>query len=328
MNTESTCQFRGNIDLDRLKAVIAEYGADKISFVRMEATTNLIGGQPFSMENLRAVREITRQHGIKMVIDGSLLSENAYFIKMREKEYADVSIEDIVREMMTYCDIFYLSGRKSTCVRGGFIATNNPEYFEAIKPWLPVYEGFLTYGGMSSKEVEAMAVGLREMTEYAVASSSADLIAYFVDRLLEKNLPVVTPAGGLACHVDARRFLPHLDSLQYPAGALTSAIYLASGVRSMERGTVSTDRDENGNEVAGDLELARLAVPRRVYTISHVEYVTDRLEWLYKHRDLVGGLTFIEEPPVLRFFFGRMEAQNNWGRKLADAFKAEFGDEC
>lgn len=328
MNTESTCQFRGNIDLDRLKAVIAEYGADKISFVRMEATTNLIGGQPFSMENLRAVREITRQHGIKLIIDGSLLSENAYFIKVREKEYADVSIEDIVREMMTYCDIFYLSGRKSTCVRGGFIATNNPEYFEAIKPWLPVYEGFLTYGGMSSKEVEAMAVGLREMTEYAVASSSADLIAYFVDRLLEKNLPVVTPAGGLACHVDARRFLPHLDSLQYPAGALTSAIYLASGVRSMERGTVSTDRDENGNEVAGDLELARLAVPRRVYTISHVEYVTDRLEWLYKHRDLVGGLTFIEEPPVLRFFFGRMEAQNNWGRKLADAFKSEFGDEC
>ena len=327
MNTESTCQFRGNIDLDRLKAVIAKYGAEKISFVRMEATTNLIGGQPFSMENLRAVREITKQHDIKLIIDGSLLSENAYFIKVREKEYADVSIEDIVREMITYCDVFYLSGRKSTCVRGGFIATNNPEYFEAIKPWLPVYEGFLTYGGMSSKEVEAMAVGLREMTDFAVASSSADLIAYFVDRLLEKNLPVVTPAGGLACHIDARRFLPHLDSMQYPAGALTSAIYLASGVRSMERGTVSTDRDEDGNEVAGDLELARLAVPRRVYTISHVEYVTDRLEWLYKHRDLVGGLSFIEEPPVLRFFFGKMEARNGWGRKLADAFKAEFADE-
>ena len=172
-----------------------------------------------------------------------------------------------------------------------------------------------------------MAVGLREMTDFAVASSSADLIAYFVDRLLEKNLPVVTPAGGLACHIDARRFLPHLDSMQYPAGALTSAIYLASGVRSMERGTVSTDRDEDGNEVAGDLELARLAVPRRVYTISHVEYVTDRLEWLYKHRDLVGGLSFIEEPPVLRFFFGKMEARNGWGRKLADAFKAEFADE-
>jgi tryptophanase len=237
----------------------------------------------------------------------------------------DWTVADITKEMMAQCDLMYLSGRKSTCVRGGFIATNNKAYFEAVKPWLPVYEGFLTYGGMSSKEVEAMAVGVREMVQYEVASSSADLIAWFVDRLLEKKLPVVTPAGGLACHVDARRFLPHVPSQQYTAGSMAAAIYLASGARPMERGTISTDRDQNGNEVMADLELARLAVPRRVYTMAHMEYVADRLEWLYKNRQLIGGLKFVEEPPVLRFFFGRMVPIDDWGHKLAEAFKKDFG---
>ncbi|HOC32132.1 MAG TPA: beta-eliminating lyase-related protein, partial [Armatimonadota bacterium] len=142
-----------------------------------------------------------------------------------------------------------------------------------------------------------------------------------------RGIPVVTPPGGLAGHIDARKFLPHVPSLQYTAGALTSAIFLVSGVRSMERGTVSTDRDENGNEVEADVELARLAVPRRVYSVSHIKYVVDRIAWLYEHRDLVGGLEFIEEPPVLRFFFGKMKALNGWNKKLADAFKADFGSE-
>jgi len=325
MNTQSTHPFRGNIDLKKLEDVIAKYGPKGVAFVRMEATTNLIGGQPFSMENLKAVRKITAQHGIMMVIDGSLISENAYFIKAREKAYMDWSVADITKEMMAQCDLMYLSGRKSTCVRGGFIATNNKAFFEAVKPWLPVYEGFLTYGGMSSKEVEAMAVGVREMVEYEVASSSADLIAWFVDRLLEKKLPVVTPAGGLACHIDARRFLPHVPSQQYTAGSMAAAVYLASGARPMERGTISTDRDKDGNEVMADLELARLAVPRRVYTMAHMEYVADRLEWLYKNRQLIGGLKFVEEPPVLRFFFGRMVPIDDWGHKLAEAFKKDFG---
>ncbi len=225
-------------------------------------------------------------------------------------------------------DICYLSGRKSSSVRGGLIATNNKQYYETILNWLPVYEGFATYGGMSTKEVEAMAVGIREMTELEVAGSSADSVKYFVERLVESGVPVVTPAGGLACHVDAKRFLPHIDSCGYPAGALTAAIFIASGVRSMERGTVSMDRDEEGNEMPSDLELARLAVPRRVYTMSHIEYAADRLTWLYKHRDLVGGLKFVEEPPVLRFFFGRLEPLNNWGARLAAAFEKDFGPGC
>lgn len=173
-----------------------------------------------------------------------------------------------------------------------------------------------------------MAVGIRKMTELEVAGNSADLIEYFVHRLAKSGVPVVTPPGGLACHVDATRFLSHLPQAEYPAGALAAAIYIASGIRGMERGTVSSDRDAAGNDVLSDLELARLAVPRRVYTISHVEYAVDRLKWLYAHRDLVKGLTFVEEPPLLRFFFGRLEPIANWGANLAAAFEADFGTDC
>lgn len=325
LNTQSTEPFKGNLDLQKFRDVIKKYGADKIPFVRMEATTNLLGGQPFSLENLREVKKIASEHKIPLVYDGSLISENAYFIKKREKGYENKSIAEIIKEMMSFADIFYLSGRKSSCVRGGFIATNNREYYEKIKPWLPVYEGFLTYGGMSTKEIEAMAVGLREMTDINVAGSAAEFVKYFAERLIENKISVVTPPGGLACHVDAKLFLPHLPQSQYPAGALSTAIYIASGVRSMERGTISMDRDANGNEVFSDLELSRLAVPRRVYSMSQIEYVVDRISWLYKHRDLVKGLKFIEEPPVLRFFFGKLEPLDNWGERLGEAFKKEFG---
>jgi len=327
LNTSSCEPFKGNIDTDKLRKVIAERGAEGISFIRMEATTNLIGGQPFSMANLKEVHEIAAKHGILLILDASLISENAYFIKDREKEYKDVSVADIVREMSDHVDITYLSGRKSAAVRGGFIAMRSKELYDLLAPWLPVYEGFLTYGGMSSKELEAMAVGIREMCEYAVASSSADLIKYFVNRMVDVGVPAVTPAGGLAGHVDAKRFLPHLGSFDYPAGALAAAIYLASGVRTMEGGTISTDRDQQGNEVAADLELARLAVPRRVYTKSHIDYVVDRLAWLYANRKLVGGLSFTHEPPVLRFFIGKLAAKDNWGAKLVEAFEADFGSE-
>jgi tyrosine phenol-lyase len=325
LNTQSTELFKGNLDLQKFKDVIKKYGVDKIPFVRMEATTNLLGGQPFSLENLREVKKIATEHKIPLVYDGSLISENAYFIKKREKGYENKSITEIIKEMMSQADIFYLSGRKSSCVRGGFIATNNREVFEKIKPWLPVYEGFLTYGGMSTKEIEAMAVGLREMTDINVAGSAAEFVKYFAERLIDNKIAVVTPPGGLACHVDAKLFLPHLPQSQYPAGALSAAIYIASGVRSMERGTISMDRDASGNEVFSDLELSRLAVPRRVYSMSQIEYAVDRISWLYKHRDLVKGLKFIEEPPVLRFFFGKLEPLDNWGEKLGEAFRKEFG---
>ncbi len=328
LQTESSEPFKGNMDLNKLTATIDRYGADKISFIRMEATTNLVGGQPFSLENLRAVKAIASAHGIPLVYDGSLISENAYLIKQREAACADWPVQRIIQEMMSLVDILYLSGRKSTAVRGGLIATNDRRHYDRLLPWLPVYEGFATYGGMSTKEVEAMAVGIREMVDLDVAGSGAEFVRYFVGRLAERGVPVVTPPGGLACHVDAMRFLPHIAQEEYPAGALAAAIYLASGVRSMERGTLSMDRDPDGREVCADLELARLAVPRRVYTMSHIEYAVDRLAWLYAHRDLVGGLRFVEEPPVLRFFFGRLEPLADWSNALAAAFRADFGSAC
>lgn len=328
LETSSTNPFKGNMDVKKLQELINKHGAGKISFVRMECTTNLIGGQPFSMGNLREVSQISRKNGIPVVIDTSLISENAYFIKRREKGYENKTIAEIIREMMSLGDITYMSGRKSASVRGGLIATNDRKVFDKIREWLPVYEGFLTYGGMSSKEVEAMAVGLREMCDYEVASSSADLIEFFVNKMVAAGLPAVTPPGGLAGHVDAMKFLPHIPQSQYPAGCLAAAIYLASGARPMERGTVSMDRDKNGKDVFSDIELARCALPRRVYSMAHVEYVVDRLAWLHKNRNLVGGLKFVEEPPVLRFFFGRLAPLGDWGRKLADAFKAEFGDQA
>jgi tyrosine phenol-lyase len=328
LNTESTFPFKGNMDIDRLRAAIAEAGPSNVSFVRMEATTNLIGGQPFSLGNLRQVKELIAPLGIFLVLDGSLISENAYFIRQREPGYENASIRDIIREIMSLTDLLYLSGRKSCSVRGGLIATNRKDLHDAIRPWLPVYEGFFTYGGMSSKEIEAMAVGIREMTELEVAGSSADAVKYFAGLLKEKGVPVVTPPGGLACHVDAMRFIDHVPQSDYPAGALTAAVFIASGVRGMERGSVSMDRDEQGRDVPSDLELVRLAVPRRVYTMSHYQYVADRLEWLYKNRRLVGGLDFYEEPPVLRFFAGRLKPKGDWGATLAAAFENDFGKDC
>jgi tryptophanase len=176
------------------------------------------------------------------------------------------------------------------------------------------------------REIGAMAVGVREMVDPSVAGSVVEQIKYFVKRLTETGIPVVTPAGGLACHLDAMKFLPHVPQSQYPAGALSAALYIASGIRSMERGTISVDRDKEGKETMADIELTRIALPRRVYTVSHIEYAIDRINWLYKHRNLIKGLKFVFEPPVLRFFDGRLEPIDNWGKDLCEAFKKELGN--
>ncbi len=326
LKTESSNQFKGNMDPNKLRSVIEKYGRDGIAFVRMEATTNLIGGQPFSMANLKEVRHICTENGLLLVLDGSLISENAYFIMQREKGYEDKTVAEIVKEMCSTADIYYMSGRKNTSVRGGCIATNDLRLFELIRPWLPVYEGFSTYGGMSMREIGAMSVGMREMVDPSVAGCSVEQIKYFVNKLVKAGIPVVTPPGGLGCHLDARRFLPSVPQSQYPAGALAAALYITSGIRSMERGTVSMDRDKEGRDVFADAELTRIALPRRVYTMSHIEFAIDRIEWLYRHRDLVKGLRFVSEPPVLRFFFGKLEPVDNWGLNLKEAFKIEMGD--
>ena len=320
----SDCQFKGNMDIDALKGFISEKGAGQIAFVRMEAGTNLIGGQPFSLENLHQVAEVCRGSGVMLVMDASLLSDNLHFIKKRERP--DMTVAEITRAMAKECDIIYFSGRKLGSARGGGICTNNQALFEKMRPLIPLFEGFLTYGGMSVREMEAMAVGLDETLDEDVISQGPQFIEFMTDELVKRNVPVITPAGGLGCHLDASAFLPHLAQTEYPAGALAAAIFIASGVRGMERGTMSEQRDPDGHEPLSNVELVRLAVPRRVFTMSHLLFAVDRIAWLFENRELIGGLRWVEEPPVLRFFYGRLEEIGGWQEKLAARFEADFGD--
>ncbi len=318
--------FKGEIDIDKLNAVFEEYGAERVAFVRMEASTNLIGGQPFSMQNMRDVRKVCDKHGTLMVLDASLIGENAYMIKKREPEFANAEIKDILREMCSYADLVYFSSRKVSSTRGGGIATNNKELYLKMRDLLVLFEGFTTYGGMSTREIEALAVGMYETCDDTVISQSPSFIEYAVKSLDAMGVPVITPPGALGCHIDAMGFIPHVPQQQYPAGALAAALFIVSGIRGMERGTISSVRDENGNDVLADVELLRLAFPRRVFTLSQTKFVIDRVKWLYDNRELVGGLEWVEEPPLLRFFMGRLKPVGNWTEKLIAKFKADFGD--
>jgi tyrosine phenol-lyase len=326
LKIKSTNPFKGNIDTEKLKKVIAEHGREHVPFIRMEASTNLIGGQPFSIKNMRDVRKIADQSGIIIVLDASLIGENAYFVKMREAEFKNSTVKDILREMCALADIVYFSSRKVSSTRGGGICTNNKDLYMKMRDLVPLYEGFLTYGGMSVREIEAMAVGLYETTDDTVISQSPSFIAYAVDELDKLGVPVVTPAGALGCHIDCMSFLSHVPQKEYPAGALAAALFIVSGCRGMERGTISSVRDENGNDILADVELLRLAFPRRVFTLSQTMFLIDRVNWLYHNRELVGGLRFVEEPPVLRFFMGRLEPTSDWPVKLIKKYREDFGE--
>ena len=318
--------FKGNINLDKLKALIAAEGADKIAFVRMETGTNLIGGQPHSLQNLADVSAICRKAGVMLVFDASLLADNLYFIKTREAACKDMTIREITRKIADLCDVIYFSARKLGCARGGGICTNSEAAYLKMRELITLYEGFLTYGGMSVREIEAIAVGLEETMDEDMISQGPRFIEFMVAELMKRGVPVVTPAGGLGCHVDAKRFLPQVPQAQYPAGALASAVYLTSGVRGMERGTLSEQRNPDGSELYANMELLRLAMPRRVFTLSQVKYAVDRIAWLYENRKLIGGLEFVEEPSVLRFFFGKLKAVGDWQERLVAKFRADMGD--
>ena len=326
LQVTSTEPFKGDLDVDRLKALIAEYGAQNIAFVRVEAGTNLIGGQPVSIQNLSDIRAVCDQHGILLVMDASLLSDNLYFNKQREASCKDLSIRQITRKMADLCDIIYFSARKLGCARGGGICVRDRSLYEKMRGLVPLYEGFLTYGGMSVREMEALTVGLDEAMDEEVISQGPQFIAYMVDELQKAGVPVITPAGGLGCHINVMAFLDHVPQAQYPAGALAAALYIAGGVRGMERGTLSEQREPDGSEIMANMELLRLAMPRRVFTLSQVQYAIDRIVWLYRHRKLIGGLRFVEEPAILRFFYGRLEPTSDWQQKLVAQFRKDFGD--
>ncbi len=318
--------FKGNMDIDKLNAVIDTHGSDKIAFVRMEAGTNLIGGQPFSLENLADIRRVCDQHGLLLVMDASLLADNLYFIKTREESCRELGIREITRRMADLCDVIYFSARKLGCARGGGICIRSEDLYRKMRGLVPLYEGFLTYGGMSVREMEAMTVGLEETMDEDMISQGPQFIAYMADELQKRGVPVVTPAGGLGCHINVMQFLDHVPQSQYPAGAMAAALYIAGGIRGMERGTLSEQREPDGSEVFSNMELLRLAMPRRVFTLSQVKYAIDRICWLYENRQLIGGLEFTEEPEILRFFYGRLKPVSGWQQKLVEKFRADFGD--
>ncbi len=318
--------FKGNMNLEKLEEVIKVHGAKQIPFIRMEASTNLIGGQPFSIQNLRDVRSIADKYGIMLVLDASLLGENAYLVKQREEEFKENSLGEIIKTMTGLADVVYFSARKLSSSRGGGIATDKLEIYRELEALVPLFEGFLTYGGMSVREMEAMAVGLYETLDETVISQSPSYIKYLVESLDKNKVPVIKPAGVLGAHVDAMQVCEHIPQNEYPAGSLAAALFLISGIRGMERGSISNQRDEYGNETYADMELLRLAIPRRVFTLSQIKYVEDRMSWLYENRKLIGGLKFVYEPPVLRFFMGELTPINDWPKKLMKKFKDDFGD--
>lgn len=316
--------FKGNLDMNKIREAVDCEGIENIAFIRVEAGTNLIGGQPVSLANMREVSAYCKEQGIMSVLDASLLADNLYFIKVREAECSERSLADIVHEIGSLFDIIYFSGRKLGCARGGGICTNNDTYLTQMREFIPLFEGFLTYGGMSVKEMEAIAVGLGETLDLDVISQTPLFVKALSDELQAKGVPVVTPSGGLGCHIDAMRFVDHIPQEQYPAGALAAAIYLVGGIRGMERGTLSEQRNPDGSEHLSEMELVRLAVPKRVYTLSQVKYAADRIGWLYENRHLIGGLKFVDEPTVLRFFLGRLSPTSDWQEKLVAKFEADM----
>ncbi|MCL1875908.1 MAG: tryptophanase [Synergistaceae bacterium] len=325
MNLNSANPFKGNMDTEALKNLL-EKEKGKVPFVRMEAGTNLIGGQPWSLQNLREVKAICAEHDVPLVLDASLLADNLYFIKTREEAEKNKSIEDITMEISDLSDIIYFSARKLGCVRGGLMLTSDTKFLEQMQELVPLFEGFLTYGGMSIREIEAMAVGLDETMDFDMIKHGPEFIEFMVQELVRRKIPVVTPAGGLGCHLNAREFIPHVKQTEYPAGTLAAAVFIAGSVRGMERGTLSEERDKDGNEHLAEVELLRLALPRRVFTMSQIKYAVDRIHWLFENRNLIGGLKWLFEPKILRFFNGKLEANSDWQEKLAAKFRADFGD--
>ena len=325
LKLDSADPFKGNMDINALKDILNKEKGN-VPFVRVEAGTNLIGGQPWSLANLEAVNALCKEHKIPLVMDASLLADNLYFIKTREESQKGASIREITKRISDLSDIIYFSARKLGCARGGMILTGERSHFELMQEYIPLFEGFLTYGGMSTREIEAIAVGLEETMDFDMIRHGPEFIQFMVDELVARKIPVVTPAGGLGCHLNVGEFIPHVPQTEYPAGALAAALFIASGVRGMERGTLSEERNPDGSEHPAEVELVRLALPRRVFTMSQIKYAVDRIHWLFENRNLLGGLEWVEEPKILRFFSGRLRAVSDWQDKLLKKFRADFGD--
>lgn len=302
--------FKGNIDTGRLREEIRRYGRDRISFINITITCNSNGGQPVSMANIREVSAIAREHGIKVFFDAARFAENAYFIKEREEGYANKTIAEISREMFSYADGCTMSAKKDGLVNiGGLFATNDEALYRTAGQWGIVYEGFLTYGGLAGRDLEAMARGLREVVDEAYLEDRIGQVGYLGTRLLEEGVPIIEPPGGHGVYVDAKRLLPHLPQSAFPAQAIVAELYLEAGVRAVELGTAAFGRkdEKTGEQVFPELELVRLAVPRRVYTDRHMDVVARALGAIAGRKDKIRGMKLVYEAPVLRHFTARFE---------------------
>ncbi len=305
----STHPFKGNVDFGKLDALLERVGAERIPYVCIATCVNMAGGQPISLENLKQLREWCDGHGILIVHDMTRVAENAYFIKQREKGYADRSVRDIVHEICALTDAATMSAKKDAIVNiGGFLAVNDEDLYERACNLVVVYEGLHTYGGMAGRDMEALAIGIAESVQDDHIRARVGQVEYLGRNLQDRGVPVVVPIGGHAVFLDARAILPHIPQERFPAQALAAALYLDTGVRSMERGAVSAGRDrETGEEHMPKLELVRLALPRRVYTQAHMDVVVDSVTRVMAEADRIKGLRFVFEPEYLRFFRGRFE---------------------
>ncbi|WP_138430984.1 tryptophanase [Fodinibius saliphilus] len=300
--------FKGNIDLKKLERTIQEVGTENIPIIMMTVTNNSGGGQPVSMANIRAVSELARDHGIPFFIDACRFAENAWFIKNREKGFADKSPIEIARQMFNYADGCTMSAKKDGMANiGGFLALNNDELASECRNLEILTEGFPTYGGMAGYDMEAVASGLYEALDEDYLRYRVRSIAYLGDKLLEAGVPIVEPTGGHAVYIDAKEMLPHIDSLEYPAWSFNNALYLLGGVRGVEIGSVMFGKQPDGSEKPAAMELVRLAFPRRVYTQSHVDYLAEVIIAAYEQRDQLTGYKIVDGPEVLRHFSAHLE---------------------
>ena len=314
--------FKGDMDIQALETLAAAK-ASSLAFVRMEASANLLGGQPFSLANLREVSRIARSLEVPLVLDASLLEENVDMIREREPGMAGLFPAALYREIAELCDLLYISGRRPPDSRGGAILCSDRRFFDVLGSRLPALEECRDYDGICSDEIAAMVGALS--APGAVTEPSRRPSAVLTERLAAAGIPVALPVGAQGCHIDARSFLPHLEAGQYPAASLAAALYVATGARGMERGTLSAGRDGRGREAPAELELLRLAPAREGLSQTALRFLEDRLVWLQANAGIVGGLRFVVEPPVLRFLTGRLEAVGDWTQRLARALQQDYG---
>ena len=301
--------FKGNVDLDKVAALIQREGADNIAYISVAGTVNMAGGQPVSMANIKALRELCDRHGIKIFLDATRMMENAFFIQEREEGYANKSIAEILLEFCSYTDGAWMSAKKDNLVNiGGWLAVNDWDIFEEIRNLVVVYEGLHTYGGLAGRDMEALAIGIAEAVKDDHIRSRIGQVRYLGELLVDWDIPIMLPIGGHAIFLDAKRFYPHLPQSFFPAQTLAAELYLDSGIRSMERGVVSAGRDPHtGDHYYPKLELTRLTIPRRVYTQAHMDVVAESVKAVYDQREQSRGLKMVYEPKYLRFFQARFE---------------------